>query len=102
MSCGNRSEACRQAKIEPIKEALDEGVDPVAYILSVNVTRRHLSKGQAAMAVARACLLQQSAVRWDRQPVDRFGLAPYPLQHACLTFCRFAVTHVRVTARRKR
>ena len=29
------------------------GADPVAYILSANVARRNLTKGQRAMAVAR-------------------------------------------------
>jgi hypothetical protein len=30
------------------------GHDPVAFILNANVARRHLSKGKAAMAVAKA------------------------------------------------
>jgi RNase H-fold protein (predicted Holliday junction resolvase) len=49
----NRLEACGRAKVSPdmIQVALD---DPVAYILSKNVTRRHLTQGQRAMAVAKA------------------------------------------------
>lgn len=30
-----------------------DGQDPVSYILSVNINRRHMTKGQRAMAVAR-------------------------------------------------
>jgi hypothetical protein len=47
----NRQEACRRAQVEPTYAALN-GVDPVAFIMSANVSRRHLNKGQQAMAVA--------------------------------------------------
>jgi ParB-like chromosome segregation protein Spo0J len=44
----NRREACRRAGVAPdvIRETLD---DPVAFILSANMARRHLTKGQIAM-----------------------------------------------------
>lgn len=48
----NRREACRRAGVMPRIEELN-GTDPVAYILATNVNRRHLSKGQRAMAVAK-------------------------------------------------
>lgn len=48
----NRREACRRVGIRPAVEELN-GTDPVAYILSANINRRHLSKGQRAMAVAK-------------------------------------------------
>jgi ParB-like chromosome segregation protein Spo0J len=48
----NRREACRRAGVIPDYVLLDNP-DPVAYILSANVHRRNLSKGQRAMAVAR-------------------------------------------------
>jgi hypothetical protein len=38
--------------VEPRIEELN-GTDPVAYILATNVNRRHLTKGQRAMAVAK-------------------------------------------------
>lgn len=47
----NRLAACKIAGVEPIVQELD-GQDPVAYILSANINRRHLTKGQRAMAVA--------------------------------------------------
>src|ERR1700674_2668677 len=47
----NRQEACRRAQVEPTYAALN-GADPVAFIMSANVSRRHLNKGQQAMAVA--------------------------------------------------
>ena len=49
----NRLEACRRAGVEPIFEELVIG-DPVDFVLSLNVRRRHLTKGQRAMAVAMA------------------------------------------------
>ena len=49
----NRLEACRRAGVEPTWETRDIP-DPVAFILSLNVRRRHLTKSQVAMAVAMA------------------------------------------------
>lgn len=53
----NRREACRRAGVQLRVNDLN-GTDPLAYIISANVHRRHLSKGQLAMAVA--CLLETS------------------------------------------
>lgn len=55
----NRLRACQMVKVEPTFEPLN-GRDPVALILSANVERRQLSKGQAAMAVAQARVLDSS------------------------------------------
>jgi hypothetical protein len=48
----NRLAACEIANVEPRFEELDGKIDAVAYILSANINRRHLGKGQQAMAVA--------------------------------------------------
>jgi len=48
----NRREACRIAGVKPVYERLPDGVEPVDYIASVNVARRHLTKGQRTMALA--------------------------------------------------
>ena len=47
----NRARACEIAGIEPAT-ALFEGDDPRAYVIAANIARRHMSKGQQAMAVA--------------------------------------------------
>jgi ParB-like nuclease domain len=47
----NRDRACEIAGIEPAT-VLFEGDDPRAYIIASNISRRHLTKGQQAMAVA--------------------------------------------------
>lgn len=47
----NRLAACRIANVEPRFERLN-GQDPVAYILSNNDRRRHMTAGQRAIAVA--------------------------------------------------
>jgi ParB/RepB/Spo0J family partition protein len=48
----NRREACLRAGVIPDYVLLD-GADPVTYIVSANINRRHMSKGQRAMVVAR-------------------------------------------------
>jgi ParB-like chromosome segregation protein Spo0J len=58
----NRLDACRRAKVSPDMVRTDVE-DVVALILSKNVNRRHLSKGQQAMAVAKARLLSNHSTR---------------------------------------
>lgn len=58
----NRYEACKLAKIEPTFETYD-GDDPVGYVLSCNEHRRHMNKGQRAIATARTCLFNKHSVR---------------------------------------
>jgi hypothetical protein len=48
----NRCEARQRAGVEPHVAELN-GMDPAAYVLSANVSRRHLTKSQRAMAVAK-------------------------------------------------
>ena len=47
----NRAEACERAGVEPVIAKLN-GHDPKAFILSSNITRRHMTAGQRAMATA--------------------------------------------------
>ncbi|MPZ66195.1 MAG: plasmid replication/partition related protein [Pseudonocardiaceae bacterium] len=49
----NRYSACQIAGVEPDFVTYD-GEDPDGYALTVNITRRHLTKGQQAMIAARA------------------------------------------------
>jgi hypothetical protein len=48
----NRLAACAIAGVEPRFDRLPKNVDPRDYIISANVTRRDLTKGQKALAVA--------------------------------------------------
>ncbi len=50
----NRLRACELAEVEP-EYITYSGTNPSAYTLSVNLRRRSLSKGQAAMIAAMAC-----------------------------------------------
>ena len=59
----NRRAACRMIGVAPVFDRLPEGVDPVAYIWSVNVARRHMSKGQIALAAAQVRLAAKQTMR---------------------------------------
>lgn len=48
----NRIAGCAEARRDPSYVLLPPGTNVVAYILSLNVHRRHLNKGQRAMAAA--------------------------------------------------
>ena len=67
--------ACEAAGIEPRFDKY-EGDDPAGYALAVNITRRHLSKGQQAMIIVKA----KSLVTKDLG--SQAGLAR---EHACTT-----------------
>jgi len=61
----NRARACEIAGIEPAT-VLFEGDDPRAYIIASNISRRHLTKAQQAMAVAMICPLPGEGQRQHR------------------------------------
>jgi hypothetical protein len=54
----NRFAGCRIAGVEPTYTTLEDGIDPIDYMLRSNVERRHLNKGQCAIAAVRAHKLQ--------------------------------------------
>ncbi|MFJ1845540.1 ParB/RepB/Spo0J family partition protein [Streptomyces sp. NPDC088146] len=58
----NRLAACKIAGVEPHYTAYTGG-NPVALILSHNVVRRHVSKGQQAMITAMACSVSGHSLR---------------------------------------
>jgi ParB-like chromosome segregation protein Spo0J len=81
----NRLAACRLAGVEPAFTGLT-GRDPVAAILAANVARRRLSKGQAALAAAKALALwpvsQGAAARATGLSRTRVVQAAVVLDHA--------------------
>ena len=50
----NRRAACKLAGVEPSFRFLDDDEDPTAYVISANIHRRHMTKGQRAMAELRS------------------------------------------------
>ncbi len=65
----NRWMACDRAGVEPKVERRDDITDPVAFVLSVNLHRRHLDESQRAMAAARARALLSQPPEPDPQLV---------------------------------
>jgi hypothetical protein len=59
-TAGTRYAACQIAGIEPTFITYD-GDDADGYALSVNIARRHLSKGQQAMVAAREALVSKGS-----------------------------------------
>ncbi|MGW2546812.1 ParB/RepB/Spo0J family partition protein [Kitasatospora sp. NPDC001574] len=62
----NRLRACEIAGVEP-QFSTYEGSDSDAYALSVNIRRRNLTKGQAAMVAAKACSVSEQQGRSETE-----------------------------------
>lgn len=62
----NRYRACELAGIEP-ETVVYRGSDPLAYVVSKNLRRRHLSTSQRAMIANRMATLRQGERKADRQ-----------------------------------
>jgi len=72
----NRLLACEKVGISPRFEQAPKG-DAVAYVLSTNLHRRHLTPSQAAMVAAKAVpMLAKEAKRRQREGSARGGKAP--------------------------
>ena len=67
----NRYRACLMADIEPDVVAIDPP-NPIAYVISMNLHRRHLTESQRAMVGARAkgYYAQRAKERQKRKPKD--------------------------------
>ena len=81
----NRVAACELAGVEPEFTTYD-GDDPDGYALSVNIARRHLTKGQQAMVAARARHVSGQSMRHVSGQLglsrDRINRAAIVLEHA--------------------
>lgn len=58
----NRYRACQQLHIKPRLEEWDEQGDPIEYVVSKNLHRRHLSASQRAMIAARIANIEVGQV----------------------------------------
>lgn len=83
----NRREACKRAGMVPHHVLLD-GQDPVAYIVSANINRRHMTKSQRAIVVARIYPEPEKGGRGKKSSVtkefsdERLSLARTVIRHA--------------------
>ena len=62
----NRLEACRLANVQPIFEEIEVD-DPIAYVCSANIHRRHLTTGQRAAIAAELANLERGTNRFGKK-----------------------------------
>lgn len=70
----NRFKACQEVGVTPILKEY-EGEDPAAFVVSLNLKRRHLSESQRAMVAAKLANLE-NGVRADRSSANLQSLPP--------------------------
>lgn len=61
----NRYRACKLAGVEPKFRQLPKGQDPLKFVLSANVHRRHLTESQRALIAARLATMQRGRPKGD-------------------------------------
>lgn len=66
----NRLRACEELGIQHDPNEIDDDADPIAYVLSANMHRRHLSKTQVAMVGAKVFELYTSQAK-ERQKLSK-------------------------------
>lgn len=89
----NRLAACQLAGITPHYRILDS--DPTAYVLSANVHRRHLTKGQAAMGVALAYPDAQHGGDRKSSLANKLDPKDFGFSKSLLSQARFVLRHCR-------
>ena len=87
----NRLSACKLAGITPRTRILE--TDPTAYVLSANVHRRHLTKGQQAMATALA--YPEPTNKGGRGKKSETSIKIIEVSSAYLTQARFVLRNCR-------
>ncbi|MFC8269670.1 plasmid replication/partition related protein [Streptomyces cinereoruber] len=92
----NRLAACEIAGVEP-RFATYTGDNPRAFVLSSNVYRRHLSKGQQAMITAMACSVSGHSLR-DLAKAHSLSRTRLSAANVVLTYCPDLAEQVRVGA----
>ena len=83
----NRLKACNELGVEPETCELPEDADPVAYVISANLHRRHLTTSQRSKVAEKFAQLK----RGDNQHTKRMGQLTHPLlmmRRSCLMFLR--------------
>jgi N6-adenosine-specific RNA methylase IME4/ParB-like chromosome segregation protein Spo0J len=69
----NRYRAARQANV-PCRFETYDGDDPAAYVVSLNLRRRHLNESQRAMVAAKLANLQRGRPK-ENAPIGAFNLS---------------------------
>lgn len=74
----NRWRAAQEAGV-PCPSRMFDGDDPAAFVVSLNLTRRHLNESQRAMVAARLATLRKGRPTEENASIDAFDA---PTQHA--------------------
>jgi hypothetical protein len=91
----NRMRACEIAAVEPRFETY-KGDNPIAYVISANLKRRHLNESQRALVAARLAKIEHGS---NRAPSGKFaGRSDVPTQAAAAAMLNISERSVRDAA----
>lgn len=98
----NRFLACQRAKVEPKFQTYD-GAQPIEFVVSMNLHRRHLSESQRGMVAAEIANLKngQRADMASRSQADYIYTPPVSIEQAAemLNVSRATVSNAKVVLR---
>ena len=90
----NRYQACLLVEVDPVFAEYD-GTEPLAFVVSHNLHRRHLNESQRGMVGAKLAQLQHGGNRGNQYTGGKSAIAPLPTQKQAAEMLNIGVDSIK-------